>query len=263
MNLDPIKAFNAKYPGRLFVVEGGDGTGKKTQTDLLVERLKREGYRVAIADFPRYGEPSQGHPASYGVRKYLIKPEFGFVKGYGPASDINPYAASLWFALDRFDAAFCQENRPNLWDLLWDDYIVVSNRYTESNIGFQASKIEDPTERREFVRWLMDLEYNKMQIPRPDLVILLDLEPEIAMEIKRRQREQQGLSMDAHEEDSRTYERSRRVYLETAEMFPETWRVVKVGDKLNTTKDLLAGVHSRQVVHNMIWAEVIKFLSRK
>src|SRR3989344_5179056 len=160
--------------GHLIVLEGGDGTSKKTQLDLLVARLRAEGYNAAEADFPRYGSPPHGHPASYFVRKYLQRQDFGFTKGYGPVLDTNPYAVSLAYALDRFDAAFCHEERPNLWDLLNDGYQVVSNRYTPSNAAYQASKIEDPAERRKFIEWLMDLEYRVLGIPRPNLVVLLD-----------------------------------------------------------------------------------------
>src|SRR3989338_4426112 len=195
--------------GNLFVIEGGDGTGKTDQQKLLIARLKAEGFRAAEADFPRYGNPPEGNPASFFVRKYLQKKEFGFTNGYGSASNVNPYGASLAYALDRFDASFGHENRPNLWDLLKDGYQVVSNRYTQSNIGFQASKIEDPAERIKFIEWLTDLEYRILGIPQPSLVLVLDLEPVIARELKARQRTEQRRSLDAHESNSQILDRAR------------------------------------------------------
>src|SRR3990167_1888643 len=246
--------------GKLFVIEGGDGTGKTDQVALLVARLKSEGHKVAEMDFPRYGNPPEGNPASFFVRKYLQKKEFGFTKGYGSAVSANPYGISLAYALDRFDAAFCQEQKPNLWDLLLDGYHVVSNRYTQSNIGFQAIKIEDKDERAEFIKWLYDLEYRILGIPQPDLVILLDLDPDIARALKAVQRKEQGQSLDAHESDSQILDKARQAYLEAANL-SNFWVVIDVATKTRS-KDLLAGLHSREVIHNKIWAKVKPFLGQ-
>jgi len=248
--------------GKLFVIEGGDGTGKTDQHKLLVARLNAEGFKVAEADFPRYGTPDKPNPASYFVRKYLRKKEFGFENGYGPAPDVNPYGASLAYALDRFDAAFCHENRPNLWDLLRGGYQVVSNRYTQSNIGFQASKIEDPAERIKFIEWLTSLEYHILGIPQPNLVLLLDLDPVIARELKARQRKEQGQPLDAHESNTQILDRAREVYLEAAKLFPDIWTVIDVADKVNPLLDSLAGLHSREVIHEKIWIKVKEVLNR-
>ena len=248
--------------GNLFVIEGGDGTGKTDQVKLLGARLKGEGYKVAEMDFPRYGDPPDGNPASFFVRKYLQKKEFGFVNGYGPASNVNPYGASLAYALDRFDAAFCHEARPNLWDLLKDGYQVVSNRYTQSNIGFQASKIEDTEERIKFIEWLTDLEYRILGIPQPDLVLVLDLDPAIARELKARQRKGQGQSLDAHESNVQILDRAREVYLEASKLFPNTWTVVDVAEKIHPSLDILAGLRSKEVIHEKIWIKVKEFLNR-
>lgn len=248
--------------GKLFVIEGGDGTGKNVQTELLSTRLKAEGYKVAELDFPRYGTPDNPNPASYFVRKYLQKKEFGFAKGYGDASNVNPYGASLMYALDRFDAAFCCEGTPNLWDLIRGGHNVVSNRYTQSNIGFQAAKIEDPLERANFIRWLIHLEYKMLGIPEPDLVLLLDLDPVIARELKSRQRKAEGQPLDAHESNSQILDKAREAYLEAAKLFPDAWTVIDVADRVHSSLDILAGLHSKEVVHEKIWAKVREFLNR-
>jgi len=246
--------------GKLFVIEGGDGSGKTEQFKLLAARLKAEGYKVAEADFPRYGTPEKPNPASYFVSKYLQKKEFGFKKGYGDASQSNPYGISLAFAIDRFDAAFCQENRPNLWELLRDGYHIVSNRYTQSNIGYQAIKIDDKKERAKFIEWLMDLEYGVLGIPQPDLVLLLDLDLNIARALKARQRKEQGQSLDSHERSSDILDKAREAYLEAAKLFPETWTVIDVATKAHPASGILAGLHSREVIHEKIWSQVKKFL---
>ena len=248
--------------GKLFVIEGGDGTGKTDQQKLLVARLNAEGFKVAEANFPRYGIPDNTNPASYFVRKYLQKKEFGFKNGYGDASNVNPYGASLMYALDRFDASFCHENRPNLWDLLRSGYHIISNRYTQSNIGFQAPKIEDPLERVEFIKWLMHLEYKVLGIPEPNLVLLLDLDPVIARELKAQQKKNEGQSLDAHESNSQVLDKAREAYLEASKLFPDAWVVIEVASKINLHLDKLASLHSREVIHKKIWAKVKELLDR-
>ena len=247
--------------GKLFVIDGGDGTGKTDQVDLLVARFEKEGHKVVKADFPRYGTPKKPNPASFFISKYLQKKEFGFVNGYGDVAKTNPYGVSLVYALDRFDAAFCHEHRPNLWDLLNDGYHIVSNRYTSANVGYQASKIEDIDERGRFIKWLMHLEYEVLGIPQPDLVLILDLEPSIARELKARQRKEQGLSLDAHESNNQILDKAREAYLEAVKLFPDTWTVISVGTKPTSPNvDILSGMHTREVIHEMIWSKVKPFL---
>src|SRR5258708_36989810 len=101
----------AESSTKFFVLEGADGSGKTTQLGLLKERLEAAGYDVAVFDFPRYEEPS-----SYFVKQYLEG-------NFGPASEVSPYTASLFYALDRFEAA------PQIRQALSDDKIVLSNRY--------------------------------------------------------------------------------------------------------------------------------------
>lgn len=240
--------------GKLIVCEGIDGSGKYTQFVLLQKRLEESGFRVAVFDFPRYGAPPHGEPSSWFVKKYLKKPEFGFKQGYGPAREVGPYVASLFYALDRYDAAFCNESRPNLTDLLADGFIILSNRYTQSNIGHQASKIEDPTERRAFIGWLLKTEYDILQIPKPDLVLLFNMLPSIAVALKEKQRVGQQIEKDAHEEDLAGLARSHRAYLEAAEMFPDHWVIINSYDELsNAPLEPLK-------IHEIAWQEVMKRL---
>jgi dTMP kinase len=240
--------------GKLIVCEGIDGSGKYTQFVLLQKRLEKSGFKVAVFDFPRYGTPPHGEPPSWFVRKYLRKPEFGFERGYGSAREVGPYVASLFYALDRYDAAFCNESRPNLTDLIAEGCIILSNRYTQSNIGHQASKIVDPTERRTFVEWLLKTEYDILQIPKPDLVLLFNMLPSIAVTLKEKQRTGQSIKKDAHEEDPAGLEKSHRAYLEAAEMFPDHWVVINAYDELNNVP------LEPSKIHEMVWQEVMKRL---
>src|SRR3989344_3728667 len=108
--------------GKLFVIEGTDGSGKTEQFKRLVQRLKKEGRRVATVDFPQYGKPS-----SYFVREYLNGK-------YGGWRDVGPYACSLFYALDRFDV------RPIMHRTFAAGKVLVSNRYMPSSMGHQGAK---------------------------------------------------------------------------------------------------------------------------
>ena len=249
-----------EYKGKLVVIEGADGCGKTLATDLLVRRLRNCGFSVTQRDFPNYGKPPTGNPASYFIRKYLCKHEFGFQNGYGPSVSVDPRVASQFYALERYDAAYSQEpgDKPNLLDNLTSGYIVISNRYVESNLGHQGAKIKDPVARGDFMRWVVDLEYNFYKIPRPDLVILLDIDPDLAIKAKREQRENQGLKKDGHEIDEDFIRASREAYLDAAELFKDNWEVVKVsfdsGVKVDfrETKDIQLDIWPCLTKHNVI-----------
>src|SRR3990167_2931232 len=118
--------------GVFIVLEGADGSGKTTQFKLLAERLRAVGHDVAVFDFPRYDEPS-----SYFVKRYLNG-------DYGPASEVSPYTASLFYALDRFEAA------PAIKQALAAGQIVLSNRYVGSNMAHQGSKFGTLAEQRKY-----------------------------------------------------------------------------------------------------------------
>src|SRR3989344_2918612 len=205
--------------GKLVVIEGADGCGKTIATDLIAKRLRGCGFRVIQRDFPSYGQPPEGNPASYFVRKHLRKKEFGFEQGYGSSTEIDPRIASQFYALERYDAAFSEEpkDKPNLWDSLRSGNIVISNRYVESSLGHQGAKIRDQRERTDFMKWVAEQEYGFYKIPHPDLVILLNVDPVLALDAKRKQRELQGVAMDGHETDGGFITASRNTYLEAAE----------------------------------------------
>lgn len=219
-----------KPEGKLIVIEGTDGSGKTEATNLLVRRLRGCGFSVIQRDFPNYGKPPNGNPASYFVRKYLRKPEFGFNYGYGSSTSVDPRVASQFYALERFDAAYSQEPKDgqNLRDSLKSGHLVVSNRYVESNLGHQGAKLQRGPSREIFMRWAADLEYNFYKIPRPDLVILLDVLPHLAVKAKEAQRQSQGISKDGHEADENFILASRDAYLDAARLFSDYWEVVPV-----------------------------------
>ena len=145
--------------GKLVVIEGLDGSGKATQTALLAEVLQQE-HPVQVLSFPDYKNPS-----STLVRMYLAG-EFGTNPG-----DVNAYAASAFYAVDRY-ASF----KASWADFYSREGLVLADRYTTSNAIHQCAKLPQG-EWQAFVDWLYDFEYGKMDIPQPDLVICLDVDP--------------------------------------------------------------------------------------
>ena len=170
--------------GRLIVFEGTDGSGKATQTRMLYERLQQEGYDVGKLTFPRYDKDS-----SMLVRMYLGG-EFGSNPG-----DVNAIAASTFYAVDRY-ASYKQE-----WGSRYENGgLFLTDRYTTSNAVHQTSKLPEG-ERRAFLDWLFHFEYTLLGLPRPDLVIYLDMPTELSAALRRQREESTGTHADIHEAD--------------------------------------------------------------
>jgi dTMP kinase len=170
--------------GKLIVFEGTDGSGKATQTGLLFERLQREGKEVRRLTFPRYDKDS-----SMLVRMYLGG-EFGSNPG-----DVNAFAASTFYAVDRY-ASYKQD-----WGGYYEEGgLLVTDRYTTSNAVHQTSKLPEG-ERKAYLDWLFHFEYELMGLPRPDLVIYLDLPTELSAALRRQREENTGTHADIHEAD--------------------------------------------------------------
>lgn len=145
--------------GKLFIIEGGDGSGKATQTRLLTEHLQRDGYDVKSVSYPDYDSDSSA------LVKMYLRGDFG-----SDADAVNPYAASAFFAVDRF-ASYQMK-----WKAFYEQGgIVIADRYTTSNMLYQMIKIDDPAQRRAYLAWLEDFEFRKMGLPAPDKVFLLDV----------------------------------------------------------------------------------------
>lgn len=184
--------------GKLIVIDGSDGSGKGTQTKLLVDYLKINGKKVLMLDFPRYGKPS-----AYFAEKYLNG-------GYGAASQVSPKLASLFYSLDRFDA------KKELIEALDNGTIVVSNRYVSANAGHQGGKIKDAKKRNEFLDWLNYLEYDICGLPRPDVKIYLYVPHEIGQTLvdKKGHREYVGgIKRDIHESDKNHLKNTESCYI--------------------------------------------------
>lgn len=181
--------------GRLIAIDGVDASGKQTHTSMLYEKLIADGYNVRKISFPAYESPSSELVKMYLSGKFGDKPE-----------DVNAYAASSFFAADRFSSfrtdwkEFYEQN----------DTIIIADRYTSSNMIHQASKIDDVDEKNKFLDWLFELEFDIYEIPKPDLTFFLDMPVQYAKKLMedRENKFDNTQSKDIHERNREYLEKS-------------------------------------------------------
>lgn len=278
--------------GKLIVIEGTDGSGKKTQTAKLLERLlshgaefssrnsvlfqphgvnaeidsdeefnenisesvtevnsrseQHKGVRqlqsfVETIDFPRYGTPS-----CYLVEKYLHG-------GFGSAQEVGPYIASMFYAVDRYDHSFSMKKK------LDEGTILVSDRYVSASMGHQAGKIDDLKKRDEYLDWLYHLEYEIFGIPKPDVTILLYVDPvtnQLLMSKRPDKEYLKGKKADIHEADIEHLKKASEAFLYVAKKFG--WIVIDCAPK--TSKDGEGVLLSIEEIHEKVWNEVSKVI---
>ena len=188
--------------GKLIVLEGIDGSGKSAQFRRLCTRLERDKIDYNHIVFPRYDQDSSALIRMYLGGEFGTKPE-----------DVNAYTASTFFAVDRF-ASYKKD-----WGATYENGgFFLSDRYTTSNAVHQGSKLSDE-ELPGFFRWLSDLEYEKMGLPRPDLVIYLDVDIETSLARMRRREAKNHTQADIHEKDIQYLRRCLRTAERAAEFF--------------------------------------------
>jgi dTMP kinase len=153
--------------GKLFVIDGTDGSGKQTQLELLKKRLTEAKIDFKSVSFPNYDNDSSS------LVKMYLGGEFGT-----DADAISPYIASTFYAADRY-ATFKR---------YYEEYynnggIILADRYTTSNMVHQAGKIHDKVERKKFLDWLWDFEFNLYGLPVPEEVFFLNMPPEYSFKL--------------------------------------------------------------------------------
>lgn len=194
--------------GKLIVIEGTDGSGKSTQFQKLTERLAAEGHPFQKLVFPQYAEESSA----------LIRMYLGGEFGSSP-SDVNAYAASCFYAVDRYAS----------YKKAWGEWyekggLVLSDRYTTSNAVHQASK--EPLEKQgEFLKWLYEFEYDRLALPRPDLTIYLDVPTDFTEKMLRSRETATHTQADIHERDTQYLATCRRTGKAAANFYG--WTVVE------------------------------------
>ncbi len=169
--------------GLLITIDGLDGSGKQTQSELLLKKLQEENIAARMVSFPDYDSNSSA----------LVKMYLGGEFSHHPDA-VNAYASSSFFAVDRF-ASFVKD-----WK---SDYesgkVIIANRYTTANAIHQLSKIEDESERKKFLDWLYDFEFNKLCIPKPDITLFLEVPVEISLDLIEKRSNETGREIDIHE----------------------------------------------------------------
>ena len=219
--------------GKLIVIEGTDGSGKPTQFRSLTERMTREGRQFQKLVFPQYAEESSAL-----IRMYLGG-EFG-----SKPSDVNAYAASAFYAVDRY------ASYKKVWGQWYEQGgLVLSDRYTTSNAVHQASK--EPAEKQgEFLKWLYEFEYDKLGLPRPDLTIYLDVPTDFTEKMMRSREAATNTHADIHEQDLEYLATCRRTGKAAAEFYG--WTVI------NCVRD--GEMRSIEDIHEEIYSHVMACL---
>ena len=210
--------------GKLFVIDGTDGSGKQTQSSLLKERLKKEGIDFRAVSFPNYDSPSSA------LVKMYLEGEFG-----ENAQEISPYIASTFYAADRY-ATFKTE---------FEEYynnggIIIADRYTTSNMIHQAGKIKDDKEREKFLNWLWDFEFNLYGLPIPTEVIFLNMPLDYSKKLmeNRENKITHEAQKDIHESSK---EHLQSAYNEACKLAKKyNWYEIKCvkEDKIRTVEDI-------------------------
>lgn len=190
--------------GKLYVIESGsDAAGKRTQSELLYKYFEQKGENVKKVEFPNYDSVSSTFVKMYLGGEFGKKPD-----------EVSPYIASIFFAIDRYVTY-----KKELESFYTKGGIIIADRYTTSNMVYQASKYDNKSEKSKFLDWLFDYEFGILQLPKPDRVFFLDMPFEISyallQERDKAQGKKSGTKKDIHEDDpdylKKTYENARFV----------------------------------------------------
>lgn len=228
---------NTSMSGKLIVIDGTDGSGKATQTKKLIERIISEGRQTETLDFPQY------------YNNYFGNIVGAYLRGeFGDPTKMSPYVSSIFFAADRF------ESSKKIHDWLKQGKIVILDRYTSANQIHQGGKMKNEKERETFLKWLDKIEHGVFGIPRPDLILYLDVPPLDAQKLieKKSARSYTGeCKKDKHESNvkfqTESHEQSLRL---VAQM--NNWK------RIACTYD--GKLISIDKIHELIWSVVKKMI---
>lgn len=200
-----------KRHGKLIVIDGGNGSGKTTQAQLLINYLKKNKISVKSVDFPQYYSSFHG--------KIVAK----FLRGeFGALDQVSPYLSSLAFAVDR--ASIKRE----MDDFLAKGGYIVANRYATSSLAHQSAKFTDVKKQNEFLNWLYDLEYKVHKIPKENIVIYLYVPVDFGKKLTAKKGERaylKGQSEDIEEKDHNYRVATEKMYLQLAKQYKHWYKI--------------------------------------
>jgi dTMP kinase len=210
-------------------IDGSDGSGKETTTNLLAEYYEKQGKRVGRISFPRYNK-TLGGTLLYDVLKGQNANNYQF-------ADQDPYVASMPYVMDRY------ASKEYLEELIYTHDVVIFDRYVESNMIHQGGKIQNPIKRENYLRFCISLEYFQLALPMPHHIIYLDLPIEVAQKRISKRSEETGEAVDVVEENIRYLQNSIKRGRHTAEFLH--WKIVEcaIAEKHELTREeVLAAV---------------------
>jgi len=210
--------------GKLIVIEGTDCSGKETQSNLLIEKLKKENIRIEKFSFPNYNSPTGkiiGGP--YLGKSYIC--EGWFEEG---APNVDPKVSALYYAADRL------YNIDKIKFLLENGVNVILDRYVFSNMAHQGGKIENEKERNEMYEWLENLEFNLLNLPKPDIGLFLHMPFECSLELKKNREE----ALDQNEKDKNHLINAENAYKEVAKKYNFYTIECNEGSRIKTIEEI-------------------------
>lgn len=231
---------NKKYKGKLIVIDGTDGSGKATQVEFLSNKLRKEGHKVKIVDFPEYYKNFFGKFIGH----CLSEQYYNFL-------GVHPKITSVLFAADRWEAS------KEMKEWLSKGYVVIANRYVSANQIHQGGKIKSAKKRADFMKWLNQMEYEVFGIPKPDITLYLSLPIKIVLELlkdrdsSKMKREYLKKKKDVYENDIEFLINSRKSALKLVKENPNFIKI-ECSEK--------GKILSREDVHALVYQEVKKVL---
>ena len=208
--------------GKIIVIEGTDCSGKQTQSELLVERLNKDGIKCVSFSFPCYDTPTGKIVGGAYLGKPEICPSF-----FEDAVKLDPKIACLYYAADR------KYNIGRIQEYVDKGYYVILDRYVTSNLAHQGCKIEDKDERFYMYQWIDKLEYWLLELPKPDKTIFLHVPYDFSKELEKNRQ-----FLDEHEKSPEHLKNAERAYVELSQLY--NWDTIECvqDNKLRSIEDI-------------------------
>ena len=221
--------------GILVVIDGTDGTGKQTQTELTRQHLVADGIAAYSLDFPGYTRNVAGKLIYEALKE----------NKHGDFLALSPKLASVIYSFDRMESA------PQINEWLDSGAVVILDRYVTSNQIHQGGKIADSERRKEFIKWLDELEYGAAKLPRPDVIFYLNVPVEVSLRLINERAEKEGLKPDQAESSEQHLKESQERALSIMSEYPQV-------EIIDCSED--GQIKSREAIHELIYQALQKHL---